>query len=87
MSDYEESRNFNHRLRVETTFAPGEVRDHREGFTQQEYRRNQQKSQPKEEAKGFPPMKSVTKAPKKKTKAELDIEKANTKDLKNRSIK
>ena len=87
MAEYEESRNFNHRLRVETTFAPGEVRDHREGFTQQEYRRNQQKSQPKEEAAGFPPMKSVTKAPRKRTKKDIELEQANNQELKNRNLK
>lgn len=89
MANYDESLNFNHRLKVETTFAPGDVRDHRGGeFTQKEYLRNQQKVEtPEEPAKGFPPMKSVTKAPRKKTKAELDLEKANNKDLKNRSIK
>ena len=90
VADYEESKNFNHRLRVETTFAPGEVRDHREGFTQQEYRRNQQKSQPKEEeAKGFPPMKNVVRPQKKTTKNKTDaaLEAANQKDLQNRNLK
>lgn len=85
---YDESQNFNHRLKVETTFSKDDVRDHREGFTQREYFRNQQKTEVKEEKQsGFPPMKSVTKAPRKKTKDEIELEKANTKDLKNRSIK
>ena len=87
MAEYEESKNFNHRLRVETTYSKDEVRDHREGFTQQEYFRNQQKSKPKEEAKGFPPMKSVTKAPRKKTKKDIELEQANNQELKDRNLK
>ena len=88
MSYYEDSQNFNHRLTVETTFAKDDVRDHREGFTQQEYFRNQQKQEVKEEKQGgFPPMKSVTRAPRKKTKADLELEKANNKDLSKRNIK
>ena len=87
---YEPFDNFTTRLRVETTFAKDDVRDHRTGeFTKQEYfRNNQQKKEVEEETPaGFPPMKSVTRAPRKKTKAELEIEEANAKDLKNRSLK
>ena len=91
MADYDESLNFNHRLKVETTFAPGDVRDHREGFTQREYTRNQQdknKTDKEPEPKaGFPPMESVTKAPRKKTKKDLELEAANKKDLQNRNLK
>ena len=84
---YEEYENFTTRLKVETN-VQGEVIDHRDGFSQQEYFRNMQNKPEVEEepAKGFPPMKSVVKAPRKKTKKELDLEKANTKDLKNRNI-
>ena len=85
---HEPTDNFNTRLRVETTYGPGVVKDHREGFQQQQYFRNMQDEQkPKDEPKGFPPMKGVVKAPRKKTKAELDLQKANSKDLKQRNIK
>ena len=86
---YDESQNFNHRLKVETTFSKDDVRDHREGFTQREYFRNQQdKNKTDEEpVSGFPPMKSVTRAPRKKTKADLEVEAANKKDIKNRNLK
>lgn len=88
MSYYEDSQNFNHRLTVETTYSKDDVRDHREGFTQREYFRNQQAEQREPDpAKGFPPMKSVTKAPRKKTKADLELEKANNQDLNKRNIK
>lgn len=94
---YDESENFNHRLKVETTFAPGDVRDHREGFSQREYRRNMQDKPQANEGGGFPAMKSVTEAPKpkggtkpvrqrKKTKQDEAVEAANTKDLKNRNL-
>ena len=85
---YEEYENFTTRLKVETN-VQGEIIDHREGFQQQEYFRNMQnKPEPEEEpAKGFPPMKNVVKAPRKKTKAEQKLEEANTKDLKQRNIK
>ena len=85
---HEPTDNFNTRLRVETTFAEGDVRDHRSGFSQREYFRNMQDEQkPKDEPKGFPAMKGVVKAPRKKTKAELELQKANSKDLKQRNIK
>ena len=93
---YEEFENFSSRLRVETTYAPGEVRDHRDGFTQQEYRRNMQDdSDRKEPMAGFPPMESATQAPKPKggvkprrrTKSDAAIEAANTSDLKKRNLK
>ena len=85
---YEEYDNFNTRLKVETN-VQGEVIDHRQGFSQKEYFRNMQNKPEVEEApaKGFPPMKGVVKAPKKKTKQEIELEKANTKDLKTRNIK
>ena len=87
MDEREPTDNFTTRLTVETTY-PDKVIDHRSReFYDREYRRNLQ-TEPKEEpTKGFPPMKSVTKAPKKKTKKDLELEQANTKDLKNRSIK
>ena len=94
MADYDESLNFNHRLKVETTYAPGVVKDHREGFTQREYFRNLQDN-PKEPTGQR--MESVTQAPKpkggvkqrtrKKTAADEQVEQANTKDLKNRNLK
>ena len=79
--------NFNNRLKVETNMQ-GEVIDHREGFSQHEYFRNMQnKPEEEEPAKGFPPMKGVVKAPRKKTKDEQKLEEANKKDLKTRNIK
>jgi len=94
---YEDAPNFNHRFKVETAYPDG-ARDHREGFTQQEYQRNQQtESDEKEPMAGFPPMKSVTEAPKpkagvkkvsrSKTKTDQSITDANKKDLKNRNLK
>ena len=93
---YDESLNFNHRLKVETN-VNGVVKDHREGFTQQEYFKNMQDKPQANDGRGFPPMKSVTEAPKpkagtkqrtrKKTTADEQVEKANTKDLKNRNLK
>ena len=90
VNPYEEYENFNTRLKVETN-VQGEVIDHREGFSQKEYFRNMQ-NQPEPEvkeepAKGFPPMKGVVRAPRKKTKAEQKLEEANKKDLKTRNIK
>ena len=93
---YEDAPNFNHRFKVETAYPDGK-RDHREGFTQQEYQRNQQdKSDEKEPMAGFPPMKGITEAPKpkagikkvsrSKTKTDASITDANKKDLKNRNL-
>ena len=80
--------NFNDRLKVETTFGKNDVRDHREGFSQREYFRNMQNKPEEEESpKGFPPMKGVVKAPRKKTKNDKKLEEANKKDLKNRNLK
>ena len=86
---YDETDNFTSRLKVETTFAPGEVRDHRDGFTQQEYRRNMQETPLNEPAKGFPPMKNVVRPKKKTAKNQSDaaLEAANQKDLQNRNLK
>ena len=96
---YDETDNFTSRLKVETTFANGDVRDHRQGFTQQEYFRNMQdKPQTNDAGGGFPPMKSCVKpsAPKggtkqvrskKTTKDDQSLIDANTKDLKSRNIK
>ena len=85
---YEEYENFNTRLKVETN-VQGEVIDHRDGFSQKEYFRNMQNKPEVEEepAKGFPPMKGVVKAPKKKTKEQVKLEQANQKDLKSRNLK
>ena len=57
-------------LRVETTYAPGDVRDHRDGFTQQEYFRNMQDKPQTNDGGGFPEMKSCIKpsTPKGETK-------------------
>ena len=87
--------NFHTRLRVETTYAPGEVRDHREGFTQQEYFRNQQKNPKQTDAAGFPPMESVTQPSKpkggvkqrRKTKQDEQLEQAIDKDLSKRNVR
>ena len=95
---YEDFENFSSRLTVETTFAPGDVRDHRDGFTQREYRRNMQDdSERKEQMAGFPAMKSVTEAPKpkagtkrvsrRKSTDDAALEAAHDKDLKTRNIK
>ena len=95
---YEDAPNFNHRFKVETAYPDGK-RDHRDGFTQQEYQRNQQdKPEEKEPMAGFPPMKGTTEAPKPKggvkkvsrSKTKTDdvaLEAAKTKDLKNRNLK
>ena len=93
MGSYEPTNNFTTRLKVETTYAEGDVRDHRgdnHDFVRSEYRRNlQTKNKTDEEPapKGFPPMQSVTKAPQPKTKKDLEVEKANQKDLNQRNIK
>ena len=92
---YEDAPNFNHRFKVETNMGRQGVVDHREGFAQQEYRKNMQdKSDEKEPLAGFPPMKSVTEAPKPKggvkqvrAKSEKKITDANKKDLQNRNLK
>lgn len=94
---YDETDNFNTRLKVETTFGPGDVRDHRDGFSQREYFRNMQDKPQANEGGGFPAMKSVTEAPKpkggtkqvsrKKTKQDEAAEAANDKDLRTRNLK
>ena len=93
---YEDSQNFNHRLKVETNMQ-GEIIDHREGFAQREYFRNMQDQPQANEGGGFPPMKSVTQPPKpkggvkkvsrKKTQQDEAIDKAVEKDLKSRNLK
>ena len=47
--------NFTTRLKVETTYAPGDVRDHRDGFSQREYFRNLQDNPPETDGGGFQP--------------------------------
>ena len=97
---YAEFENYTNRLTVETTFGPGDVRDHRDGFSQREYKRNQQDdSAKKEPMAGFPPMESVTQPskPKAGTKQvtrrkdspadDNKLKEANNKDLKSRNIK
>ena len=95
---HEETDNFTTRLKVETTYAPGEVRDHRDGFQQQQYRRNLQTDkrphgmQPMGEVTGQfkMPDKPVSREPKPvKSGARNDekIKEANQKDLKQRNIK
>ena len=93
MADYE---NFNTKFQVETAYSDG-VRDHRQGFSQQQYFINNQSEPPDDERTGFAPMKSVTQPPKpkggtrqvsrKKTNKDKSVMDANTKDLKNRNIK
>ena len=97
---YEEAPNFNNRFIVETNLA-GEVVDHRDGFQQQEYRKNMQdKPQPVEGPEGFPVMVGAVKAPQKKagtkqvkhgsrkaSPTEQKIQDASTNDLKKRGIK
>ena len=91
---YDDAPNFNHRFKVETNMGSKGVVDHRDGFAQQEYRKNmQQKSEDKEPIAGFPPMKSATQAPKPKggvkqvkTKTDKAITAANKKDLQNRNL-
>ena len=97
MPDYDESLNFNHRLKVETTYAPGEVRDHRDGFIQEQYKRNMQDKPQPDKGPGFPDMNSVTQPPKPKggikhrkstkTKEDQSLIDANAKDLKSRNLK
>ena len=97
---YEPVDNFTSRLRVETSFPDGK-RDHRDGFSQQEYRKNlQDKPEEKEPMAGFPPMKGIVEAPKakagvkeKKTpsrrmsaKEKAAIDAANQKDLNRRNL-
>lgn len=90
---YAEYENFSTRLRVETTFAEGDVRDHRDGFTQKEYFRNlQDTKKPEETPQGFPPMKGVVKAPRKKPQPrrkteDKAIEEAVKKDLSKRNVR
>ena len=91
---YEDFENFSSRLRVETTFAEGDVRDHRDGFTQREYRRNMQDTPETTEEKGFPAMKGVVKAPKPKRKPkktttdeqDAALNQAAKKDLRTRNL-
>lgn len=91
---YEDFENFSSRLRVETTFSEGDVRDHRDGFTQREYRRNMQEAPETIEEKGFPTMKGVIKAPKPKRKPkktttddqDAALKKASKEDLSNRGL-
>ena len=98
MADYEDDaysgRNFNHRLKVLTTYKD-KVVDHRgEEFRSQEYNRNSQKTPP--EPKGQR-MESVTEAPARKrarakakadkTKQDAALEKAAKDDLTKRNIK
>ena len=93
---YDDAPNFNHRFKVETAYPEGK-RDHRDGFTQQEYQRNQQtESDEKEPMAGFPPMKGTTEAPKAKagvkkvsrpkTKTDKAVTAAIKKDLQNRNL-
>ena len=98
-NQYEPFENFHTRLKVETVFAEGDVRDHRTGdFYKREYERNQQrKDEPVEPAVGFPSMKGVVNAPKpkggtkqvsrKKSASDQKILDANNTDLKNRNLK
>ena len=93
MPDFE---NFNTRLKVETAYPDG-TRDHRDNFVKEEYQKNSQRQHQVTEPTGFVPMKGVTQAPKpnadtkpvsrKKSKADLDVEKANKKDLNERNLK
>ena len=93
----EMSENFHSRLRVETTYAKDDVRDHRDGFTQQEYFRNQQsEARSQDRSGGFPPMESVTEAPKPKAgtkqrrtgaKADQALQDAVNKDLAKRNVR
>lgn len=92
---YGEYENFHNRLRVETTYAEGDVRDHREGFVQQEYRKNLQDNPERNQGmSGFPAMKSVTKAPKPKAdkprsskSQDKALEDALDKDLSKRNVR
>ena len=93
---YGEYENFSTRLRVETTYGPNDVRDHRDGFIQEQYRINMQDKPQTNDGGGFPNMKSVTKpsTPKggvkprtRKKTVDPAIEAANNKDLKQRNIK
>ena len=93
---YDEFENFSSRLTVETTYGPGDKRDHRDGFTQKEYFRNMQDKPQTNDGGGFPEMKSVTKpsTPKggvkqrsRKQTTDPAIDAANQKDLKQRNIK
>ena len=94
---YDNTDNFTSRLKVETTYAKDDVRDHRDGFTQQEYFRNQQ-DKPKQPntAGGFPPMASVTQPPKPKAgvkqrrstaKEDQKLKEALDKDLSKRNVR
>ena len=94
---YEEYENFSTRLRVETTYAEGDVRDHRDGFIQREYRRNlQDDSDRKQPMAGFPPMESVTQPSKPKggvkqkrstAKQDKELQDAVDKDISKRNVR
>ena len=93
---YEDTDNFHSRLRVETTYAKDDVRDHREGFTQREYFRNQQAEAKKSDAAGFPPMESVTQPSKPKggvkqrrtgAKDDQALKEALDKDIRKRNVR
>ena len=98
MDEFDEysGRNFNHRLRVETTYKD-KVVDHRgEEFRSQEYNRNSQHTPP---AKRGQQMESVTEVPARKrarakakakatsTKQDEQLKEANNKDLKSKNLK
>ena len=100
MAEYQPYEPTKPRLKVETTFAEGDVRDHRDGFTQRESFRNMQSkddADTEDTPAGFPPMKSCIQGTKpkaetkqvslRKTKKVQSVMDANTKDLKTRNIK
>ena len=99
MADYE-GRNFNHRLKVETHYPNGVVKDHRENFVKEQYFLNMQdkdKRDDEDTPAGFPPMKSCIQGTKpnaetkqvsrKKTTKDQSVMDANTEDLRTRNIK
>ena len=95
-NSYEDFENFSSRLTVETTYGPGDVRDHRDGFQQQQYFRNMQDKPVETEGKGFPKLNNTVKAPKPKPKTtrkktttdkqDAALKKAAKEDLSNRGL-
>ena len=90
--------NFHTRLKVQTAYPDG-FKDHREGFHKEQYFFNNQNEPRNTERSGFVPLNNRVAPPKpkagtkqispkpNKSKADLDLEAANKKDIKNRRIK
>lgn len=102
MGDYDESMNFNNRLKVETNMGSEGVIDHREGFSQREYNRGLNGVYEPPEGAGLPTVKrgerkkikpstpakgrAKPRSQKKQTDADSKLEAAVKNDLKNRGL-